>query len=128
MKSGGDGEWSEIGRTEVVANNLNPRFVTLIPAVRPSPSQNPYCWPPVQWPGGGSAVSGVVKYMPYVCACVNLVKQGAYCTSFVEVPTSLRSFTHLITRLRWTSADVGCFPASRPRFGFEPWSTVLCVR
>lgn len=34
MKSGGDAAWSEIGRTEVVANNLSPRFVTLIPAVR----------------------------------------------------------------------------------------------
>ncbi|CAM9101606.1 unnamed protein product, partial [Hapterophycus canaliculatus] len=32
MKSGGDASWSEIGRTEVVANNLSPRFVTLIPA------------------------------------------------------------------------------------------------
>eukprot|EP00752_Nemacystus_decipiens_P010181 g9072.t3 len=32
MKSGGDAAWSEIGRTEVVANNLSPTFVTLIPA------------------------------------------------------------------------------------------------
>eukprot|EP00903_Cladosiphon_okamuranus_P009585 g9125.t2 len=32
MKSGGYTAWSEIGRTEVVANNLNPRFVTLVPA------------------------------------------------------------------------------------------------
>ncbi|CAM9668630.1 unnamed protein product [Pylaiella littoralis] len=32
MKSGGNAGWSEIGRTEVVANNLSPRFVTLIPA------------------------------------------------------------------------------------------------
>lgn len=36
MKSGGNAGWSEIGRTEVVANNLSPRFVTLIPAVRES--------------------------------------------------------------------------------------------
>ncbi|CAN0432826.1 unnamed protein product [Ectocarpus sp. 12 AP-2014] len=32
MKSGSDTGWSEIGRTEVVANNLSPRFVTLVPA------------------------------------------------------------------------------------------------
>ena len=37
MKTGGAFTWSEVGRTEVVANNLNPTFVTLIPAVSPPP-------------------------------------------------------------------------------------------
>ncbi|CAM9341780.1 unnamed protein product [Scytosiphon promiscuus] len=31
-KSDGEDEWSELGRTEVVANSLSPKFVTLIPA------------------------------------------------------------------------------------------------
>jgi len=34
MKTPDDTKWSEIGRTEVVANNLSPRFVNLIAAVR----------------------------------------------------------------------------------------------
>ncbi len=34
MKLDDDKAWTEIGRTEVVANNLNPSFVTLIPTVR----------------------------------------------------------------------------------------------
>ena len=34
MKTPDDTHWNEIGRTEVVANNLNPRFVKLIAAVR----------------------------------------------------------------------------------------------
>eukprot|EP00904_Undaria_pinnatifida_P009983 jgi/Undpi1/6114/HiC_scaffold_20.g08599.m1 len=33
MKTSGAASWSEIGRTEVVANNLDPKFVTLIPAI-----------------------------------------------------------------------------------------------
>ncbi|CAN0475727.1 unnamed protein product, partial [Ascophyllum nodosum] len=32
MKTPDDTHWNEIGRTEVVANNLNPRFVKLIAA------------------------------------------------------------------------------------------------
>lgn len=36
MKSGGSAAWSEVGRTEVVANNLSPTFVTLIPVVSKS--------------------------------------------------------------------------------------------
>lgn len=36
IKSGSEAKWSEIGRTEVVANNLSPKFVTLVPTVRQS--------------------------------------------------------------------------------------------
>lgn len=34
MKAAGESSWTEMERTEVVANNLNPRFVTLVLAVR----------------------------------------------------------------------------------------------
>lgn len=33
MKEGVENAWREVGRTEVVGNNLNPSFVTLIPVV-----------------------------------------------------------------------------------------------